>query len=105
MVREAFGQSLVMCVVEWQVSIAALVSSDMAVDTYLVVPVLSMCCQGRFSDGEQEGLTTGHAHDVFSGLVDFFLRLCFSARCFCVSLTLLLRPTQRKVQDECEYRE
>lgn len=59
--------------------------------TYLVVSVLSMCSQCWLTHGEEEGLTTSHAHDILCCLVDLLLRLGLGRTLCGVAITLLLR--------------
>lgn len=48
--------------------------------------------QGGLADGEKEGLTASHTHDVLGCFVDLLLRLGFAACRLGVALALLLCP-------------
>ena len=63
---------------------------------YLVVAVLCMCGESRFTHGHEEGLEADLALDVLGGLVDFFLRLGLATCRLGIALALLLCPTHPK---------
>ncbi len=78
--------------------------------TYLVVSVSCMLLKGGFADGEEECLTTGHAHDVFGCLVDLFLRLGLATGRLGIAFAFLLRPANcipppRKQAETSQYNE
>ena len=60
---------------------------------YLVVAVLCMCGECRFTHGHEEGLEADLALHVLGGLVDFFLRLGLATCRLGIALALLLCPT------------